>query len=1063
MKLTPLLPLAVLLLSLNSQAEYESELRDAGSLGAIRLAGTEDPDVRKVYIVQLQSPSAAGHYAALASASAKSGLPGVPRIRFDKTSAEIQSFAAQMVDQQNTVLAKAGTDTKLIYRYQYSLNGFAAKMHPSQAHKLESLSEVLHVWEDEIRPLATSDSLDFLGLFDQDVGLRGPSALDGEDIIIGVIDSGIAPEHPALKDIREADRPRLCQGDWAENSFIGRWLCHRYTKMDDTLLFDPLEDWNGICATGERFADTDCNNKLIGARHFIAGAEESGPIDEGEILSARDVDGHGTHTATTAAGNRVKASIFGAFIGRTEGVAPRARVAVYKACWLRPEDQRASCNTSDLVNAIDAAVGDGVDIINYSVGSSLLRVTAADDLALMAATKAGVLAVVAAGNEGPNFGTIGSPAGGPWVITTAASSRDGKASFEAIEVTSPPSIAGLIAIKEANFTPRLADRGPIDGALILVDDDDDTLDDGEAGTTSDACEPLVNGADVSDNIALIQRGGCSFTDKIQNTADAGAVAALIYNIAGDPIVMNGTSGESDIPAVMIGQADGNLIIAELDEGNEVSVLLDDGQLMTESDTGNIMASFSARGPGPAPDILKPDVTAPGVNILAGYSPDATNATPGEDFAYLSGTSMSTPHVAGVGALLLQAHPDWSPSAIKSALMTTARQSVVAPDGESPALPFDYGAGHIVPNDANDPGLVYDIGNDEFDAFACGTASPAITTEVCDELATAGMSFEAADLNQPSIAVARLANERTVSRTVTNVGDQSETYVANVIAPAGIGVTVVPQSIAVAPGQSTSFDITFNVESGPLDLWRFGSLTWESGTHTVYSTLAIRPISVTAPAQVTSFDASGSLSFPVEFGFTGAYTPGVHGLRLPLVVRQEDGSENFVDDDPTKTFSFRTINGVTAHLIDVPANEAYLRFALFDTLTDGDDDLDLYVYHCADNINCVKIGESGEPTSNEEVNFLLPTGGRYAVLVHGFATDNVIGGRGARYTLLAWSFGLVDDQGNMTATGPAFVNAGTTDNVMVDWAGLLPDTIYLGGVSHNTPQGISAITVIRIGN
>ena len=190
---------------------------------------------------------------------------------------------------------------------------------------------------------------------------------------------------------------------------------------------------------------------------------------------------------------------------------------------------------------------------------------------------------------------------------------------------------------------------------------------------------------------------------------------------------------------------------------------------------------------------------------------------------------------------------------------------------------------------------------------------------------------------------------------------------------------------------------------------------------------------------------------------------MHGLRLPLVVRQEDGSENFVDDDPTKTFSFRTINGVTAHLIDVPANEAYLRFALFDTLTDGDDDLDLYVYHCADNINCVKIGESGEPTSNEEVNFLLPTGGRYAVLVHGFATDNVIGGRGVRYTLLAWSFGLVDDQGNMTATGPAFVNAGTTDNVVVDWAGLLPDTIYLGGVSHNTPQGISAITVIRIGN
>jgi len=850
----------------------------------------------------------------------------------------------------------------------------------------------------------------------------------------------------------------LCQGDWAENSLLGRWLCRRYRIREDTLNFEPPENWNGICETGELFEETDCNNKLIGARFFVEGADASGPIDEGEIRSARDVDGHGTHTATTAAGNRVKASIFDTFIGRIEGVAPRARVAVYKACWLRPDAQRASCNTSDLANAIDAAVADGVDIINYSVGSSLIRVTAPDDVALMGATKAGVFTVVAAGNEGPNLGTIGSPAGGPWVITAAASSREGNASFAAIEVKTPPSIAGLVAVKEANFTPRLADRGPIDGALVLVDDDDDTFDDGSAGTISDACEPLVNDAEVSDNVALIQRGGCNFTDKIKNAADAGAVAALVYNIAGDPIVMNGTSGESDIPALMIGQADGNLIIAEFDAGNEVSVLLDDGRLLTETDTGNVMASFSARGPGPVPDILKPDVTAPGVNILAGYTPDATNATPNENFAYLSGTSMSTPHVAGVAALLLQAHSDWNPSAIKSALMTTARQSVVGSDGETPALPFDYGAGHIVPNDANDPGLVYDVSDDEFDAFACGAASPAVTTERCDELSAAGMSFAAADLNQPSISVARLANERTVSRRVINVGDQAETYAANVVTPSGIGVTVVPPSITVLPGQSASFDITFSSESGPLDLWRFGSLTWESGDHSVYSALAVRPTSVTAPAQVTAFGADGSLNFDVEFGYTGAYTPGVHGLRLPLVI------DGFVDEDPTKTFEFLTgKTGVTIHLIDVPEDQAYLRFALFDTLTDGDDDLDLFIYYCADNVNCVRVGESGEPTSQEEVNFLSPAAGRYAAAIHGFETDNVSGGAGANYSLLSWAFGLVDDQGNMTADGPAFVDAGTTENITVNWSGLLSDTIYLGGISHNTPQGLSAITVIRIGN
>ena len=1053
-----LLPLFLVLVSAVAPAEYESQLRDAGSLGGIHLAGTEDPNVRKVYIVQLKDPAAAGHHAILTGAAVKSGVPGASRSRLDKTNAAVQSYAAQLAEKQSAVFARAGAGAELIYSYRYSLNGFAAKMHPSQAHKIESLPEVLHVWEDEIRPLATKYSLDFLGLFDTDVGLRGAPGLDGEDIIIGVIDSGVALRHPALTDTNEASKPRLCQGDWAENSLLGQWLCRRFKKLEDTVIFDPPENWNGLCESGERFEVTDCNNKLIGARYFVAGAEASGPIDEGEIRSARDVDGHGTHTATTAAGNRVKASIFGTSIGRIAGVAPRARVAVYKACWLRPDAQRASCNTSDLANAIDAAVADGVDIINYSVGSSLTRVTAPDDVALMGATKAGVFTVVAAGNEGPNLATIGSPAGGPWVVTAAASSRDGKASFAAIEVQTPPQIAGLIATKEANFTPSLADRGPIEGVLVLVDDDDDTFDDGSAGTTSDACEPLVNTADIADNIALIQRGGCGFTDKITNAADAGAIAALVYNIAGDPIVMNGTSGESDIPALMIGQADGNLILAELDAGNEVSVLLDDGQLLTESETGNVMATFSARGPGPVGDILKPDVTAPGINILAGYTPDATNATPGENFAYLSGTSMSTPHVAGVAALLLQAHPDWSPSTIKSALMTTARQSVVGTDGETPANPFDFGAGHIVPNDANDPGLVYDVSDDEFDAFACGVASPAVTTERCSELEAAGLSFAAADLNQPSISIGRLANERTVSRRVTNVGDQAETYVANVVAPSDIGVTVVPQSIAVAPGESASFDISFSVESGPLDLWRFGSLTWDSGDHTVYSTLAIRPTSVTAPAQITDAGASGSLSFPVEFGYTGAYSPGVHGLRLPLVVA------GFVEQDPAQTFEFLTgKTGVTIHLIDVPADEAYLRFALFDTLTDGDDDLDLFIYYCADNVNCVRIGESGEPTSQEEVNFFLPAGGRYAAAVHGFKTDDFSGGAGANYSLLAWSFGLVDDQGNMTATGPAFVNAGATGDVTVDWAGLLSDTIYLGGVSHNTPQGLSGLTVIRIGN
>lgn len=1038
--------LLALLLATAAFGEYESKLRDAGSLGGIRLADGEDPNVRKVYIVQLKAPSAADFNAKRRPFANKTGIA---RTTFDKTSPAIQEYTAQLAAQQDKTLARAGAGTELIYRYQYSLNGFAALMHPSQAHKLESLPEVLHVWEDEIRPLTTNHSLKFLDLFDNQNGLRGKAGLKGDGIVIGVIDSGIAPEHPALQDTREADRPSMCTGDWAENTFLGQWLCHRYEKRDDVLIFEAPENWNGVCQVGQDFTIDDCNNKLIGARYFSAGAEATGPIDAGEITSARDVDGHGTHTATTAAGNRVEASIFDSVIGRIEGVAPGARIAVYKACWLRPGDARASCNSSDLANAIDAAVADGVDIINYSVGSSLTRITAPDDIALMAATKAGVLTVVAAGNDGPNNGTIGSPAGGPWVITAAASTRDGETTTEAMEIKTPASIAGLYVALEANFTAALADVGPIDGSLVLADDDTDT--------SSDACDPLINADDVSGMVALVQRGNCTFEIKVANAEDAGAIAVVVYNLAGDPIVMNGTAESAGVPAVMIGQAEGNLILAEIDDSLEVTVLLDKDLFLTESDSGNTMASFSSRGQGPVLDILKPDLTAPGVNILAGFTPDAVNATQGENFAYLSGTSMSTPHIAGVAALLLQANPTWSPSAIKSALMTTARQDITLADGETDAIPFDFGAGHIVPNDAIDPGLVYDVSDDEFDAFACGIASPAVSGQRCDELNLAGFSFAGEDLNQPSLAVANLASQQTITRRVTNVSDDSATYTAEIVPPSGIAVSVLPTSMTLAPGASATFDVTLAYTSGPLDLWRFGSLTWSNNDHSVYSALAVRPTSITAPGEITALGGDGSLSFSVDFGYTGAYSPGVHGLSLPLIV------DGFVDNDPSKTFTFRTDNGVTAHLIDVPVQQAFLRFSLFDALTDGNDDLDLYVYFCENNIDCVKIGESGEPTSEEEFNLFYPAAGRYAALVHGFETDQVAGGVGANYQLLAWSFGLVDDRGNMTASGPSFVNAGATETITVDWTGLLSDTIYLGGISHNTPQGISAITLLRIGN
>ena len=238
------------------------------------------------------------------------------------------------------------------------------------------------------------------------------------------------------------------------------------------------------------------------------------------------------------------------------------RVLPYtKPAGFGPAATRSNCNTSDLANAIDMAVADGVDIINYSVGNTTLTVTGPDDIALIAAAKAGVLTAVAAGNEGPDFQTIGSPSSNPAVITVAASTRDGQQSLEAIAHRIPcvdrgqPTHPG-----EANFTPPLADVDPLEAELVLVDDNDSSLPEGGTGNAIDACQALVNGGEVSGNIAFIERGGCDFDVKIANAEDAGAVAVVVFNLSGDPIAMNGDPGTIGIPAVMIGAGDGNLIL-----------------------------------------------------------------------------------------------------------------------------------------------------------------------------------------------------------------------------------------------------------------------------------------------------------------------------------------------------------------------------------------------------------------------------------------------------------------------------------------------------------------------
>ena len=991
------------------------------------------------------------------------------RGRFDAKASAVRSYADRLTQKHDRVLASIGAGNEKLYSYRYALNGFAARLTPAQARKLRSRRDVSNVWEDRPKFVETNDSPGFLGLTSKNGGLRSDLGLRGEDIVIGVIDSGIAPGHPSLSDKEPASRPRVCRTEWAETSLLGRWLCRRFKVRPPTLVYSPLPGWQGQCESGDGFLATYCNNKLIGARYYIDGYLEQYDLDENEFISPRDADGHGTHIASTAAGNPVPATLRGARVARISGMAPRARVAVYKACWLEPGKLRATCSTADLARAIEDAVADGVDIINYSVGSDD-DINDADDVALLAAADAGVLTVAAAGNDGPRPGTVLSPAAAPWVLAVGASSRRGDRFREAIRVNSPAAVKNDYPALEAAFTPRLRSTSALTLRLILADDGTVGTFDGRTGTAFDGCETIVNELDLSKQIALIQRGGCTFETKIRNAQAAGAAAVVVFSDQGEPILMTGDRSGIRIPALMIGQADGQLLRERLEDDDPVEVTLDSRVFLTVRDQGNQMQGFSGRGPSVwEPNVLKPDLTAPGEDILAGHTPDAANNVRGELFQYLSGTSMAVPHVAGTAALLKEAHPDWSPAALRSAMITTARQSIRKEDGSTAADPFDFGGGHLEPNVAVQPGLVYDAGASDFDAFLCGRGEERSGVD-CAALEAAGFAFGGSDLNLPSIAVTELVTEQRVRRRVTNVGAAAE-FVASVEAPTTIDVTVTPSVLSLAAGETAEFEVRLTTDGTTYDAWQFGALNWISTTATVRSPLAIRALRFAAPVLVAGSGATGTADATLRVGYSGVYEARLSGLEAtgqsqPLDIRAQ--LTNSVLDDPNDDYVFvQPTDGVPPDNVRripiiVPAGTRYLRVALFNQTSSPGADLDLYLYSCSGSGECtLEATPSVEFDSSDEVINLIPevgdefvTPGEYVVDVHGYEVP----AGAASFQLFVWTVGA--DRGNASLVAPASVTAGQEDTLTINWQNLATG-LNLGLITHTDGTTTLDQTVIEV--
>lgn len=700
---------------------------------------------------------------------------------------------------------------------------------------------------------------------------------------------------------------------------------------------------------------------------------------------------------------------------------------MYKACW-----NDAGCYVSDLTAAIDQAVADGVDVINYSIGSNTPALLGSDDIAFLFAANAGVFVATSAGNAGPGYGTVGSPASVPWVTAVGASTQN----------------------RTFQGSVTLGNNAPYYGASVTGGTDVLPLVDSEdAG--SELCIPGdLDPAIVASKIVLCRRGAIARVDKSLAVYVAGGAGMILYN-AYDTQTQN--TDNHWVPAVHINNTDGLAIKDYIDAaGGNATAHITGGEFTTID--APWMAAFSSRGPDMvAMDIIKPDVTAPGVNILAANSPTAFIGAPGQLFQSIGGTSMSSPHVAGLGALLVQAHPDWSPAMVKSALMTTAYQDVMKEDGITPADPFDIGGGHVAPNPATDPGLAYDAGFFEYLGFLCGSTN-AVSPGFCAYLDSLGIPFDASDLNLASIGIAELAGYQAVVRTVTNVGPAG-TYKVKVDAPPGVDVVVTPKRLKLAAGESATYEVKFTTtRRAVLNEWAFGSLTWSDGPHSVRSPIAVRPVELAVPGEVFGMGTDGSLDYDVIFGYAGNFAAEPHGL-VPA-----DAQPDNVVDDPANDINtaLGTGVGVTFHFVTIPADTEYARFSLFDDCTDGADDLDLYIFG-PDTAGFPYVGGSGSGTSAEEVNLVAPAPGLYIAVVHGWQTD----GPDANYTLFAWALGA-DTAGNMTVTAPSNATLGATDTVTVDWAGLAADTKYLGSITHHNvavptgySDGLIDYTIVRI--